>query len=128
VDLHEQSARNWAMGCHLAALVFYIGVPFGNILGPLIVWLIKKDEYALVDQQGKEALNFQISLMVYSIIAAVAAIACAFTVVLIPVAVALGVLLVVLFLADLVLIIIAAVKTSNGELFTYPLTIVHKVI
>ena len=61
--------------------------------------------------------------MVYSIIAAVAAIACAFTVVLIPVAVALGVLLVVLFLADLVLIIIAAVKTSNGELFTYPLTI-----
>lgn len=56
---NDQVARNWAMGCHLAALTCYVGIPFGNILGPLLVWLFKKDEYALVDEHGKEALNFR---------------------------------------------------------------------
>jgi len=123
VNDNAQLARNWAMGCHLAALVLYVGVPFGNILGPLLVWLLKKDEYALVDQQGKEALNFQISLMVYSIVAVIALVVCAVTVILVPVAVVLGVLLVILFLVNLIMIIVAAIKTSNGEWFTYPLTI-----
>lgn len=120
---NEQSARNWAMGCHLAALTLYVGVPFGNILGPLLLWLLKKDEYALVDQQGKEALNFQISLMIYSIVAVIAIVVCAITVILIPVAVVLGILLGILLLVNLVTIIVAALKTSNGELFSYPFTI-----
>lgn len=119
----ESSARNWAMGCHLAALVLYVGVPFGNILGPLVVWLLKKDEYALVDQQGKESLNFQISLMIYSLVAIIAIIICAVSIILVPLAVVLGILLVLLYLLNLVVIIVAAIKTSNGELFTYPLTI-----
>jgi uncharacterized Tic20 family protein len=119
----DQSARNWAMGCHLAALTLYVGIPFGNLLGPLLVWLFKKDEYALVDEQGKESLNFQISLLVYSIVAIIAAIACAVTVIMIPVAILLGILLAVLFVVNLVMIIVAAVKTSNGERFTYPLSI-----
>lgn len=120
---NEQLARNWAMGCHLAGLILYIGIPFGNILGPLVVWLLKKDEYALVDQQGKEALNFQISLMVYSVVAIVAAVVCAITVILIPLAIVLGILLGIIFLVNLIVIIVAAIKTSNGEPFTYPFTI-----
>lgn len=120
---NDQTARNWAMGCHLAALAFYVGIPFGNILGPLLVWLFKKDEYALVDEHGKEALNFQISLMVYSLVTVVAIVVFALTVILIPVAILLGILLAVLFVVDLVLIIVAAVKTSNGETFRYPLSI-----
>ena len=112
---NDQVARNWAMGCHLAALTCYVGIPFGNILGPLLVWLFKKDEYALVDEHGKEALNFQISVMVYSLVAVI--------VIVIPVAIALGILLAALFAVNLVLIIVAAIQTSNGETFRYPLSI-----
>jgi len=60
----------WGMFCHLSTLCGYV-MPFGNILGPLVVWLIKKDEYPLVDDQGKEALNFQISITIWTVIAAI---------------------------------------------------------
>lgn len=120
---YEQQERNWAMGCHLAALIFYIGIPLGNVLGPLVVWLLKKNESELVNQQGKEALNFQISFIVYGLVGMVLAIVLAITVVLIPVAIVIGVLLILLFLLDLIFIIIAAIKTANGESFKYPLTI-----
>jgi len=55
--------RMWAMFAHLSALAGFI-IPFGSILGPLIIWQIKKNEYPLVDDQGKEALNFQITALI----------------------------------------------------------------
>ena len=55
---HDEKA--WAMLCHLSVFSSFL-IPFGNILGPLIVWLIKHEEFALVDDQGKESLNSQIS-------------------------------------------------------------------
>ena len=58
----NKEARTWAAVCHLSALLMLIGVPFGNILGPLIIWLIKRNEYVFVNDQGKSALNFQITL------------------------------------------------------------------
>ena len=64
----DKDARLWAMLCHLSTFAGMVGIPFGNILGPLIIWLIKKDEYPFVDDQGKEALNFQISMTVYLIV------------------------------------------------------------
>ena len=82
--LEEQKNRNWAMGCHLAALALYIGIPFGNIFGPLIIWLIKKDEIPLVDEQGKESLNFQISLILYGVAMVILIALFSFTIVLIP--------------------------------------------
>lgn len=104
--------RNWAMFCHLSALVSLVGIPFGNILGPLTLWLIKKDELSVVDVEGKEALNFQISMTIYSM----AAFLLCF--------VFIGFLLIFpLIIANLVLIIVAAVKASNGESYQYPLTI-----
>src|SRR5262245_22560242 len=54
--------RNWAVFCHLAALLGTMAWGFGSILGPLIVWLIKKDSMPFVDDQGKESLNFQITV------------------------------------------------------------------
>ncbi len=119
----NQLARNWAMGCHLAALVVYLGIPFGNILGPLVIWLLKKEQFLLVDEHGKESLNFQISVIIYSLAAGVLLIISAVSVILAPVAIVLGVFLVFLFLADLVLVILAAVKVSNGEPFRYPFTL-----
>lgn len=87
------------------------------------MWLFKKDEYALVDEHGKEALNFQISVMVYSLVAVIVIVIFALTFILIPVAIALGILLAALFAVNLVLIIVAAIQTSNGETFRYPLSI-----
>jgi uncharacterized Tic20 family protein len=103
--------RNWAMGAHLSALLGFV-LPFGNVLGPLVIWLIKKNESKLVDQEGKEALNFQISMTIYMCVAAMLII----VLVGIP-------LLICLAIADLILTIIAAIKTSNGETYKYPLTL-----
>ncbi len=118
----EQVSRNWAMGCHLSALALYIGIPFGNILGPLIIWLLKKDEIPLVDEQGKESLNFQISLLLYGAVAVILIVIFSLTIIFIPLAIILGMLLLVFGLVNLILIIIASLKVSNGESFRYPLT------
>lgn len=108
----ERQSRTWGMLCHLTGLACYIGVPFGNILGPLIVWLIKKDEFPFVDDQGKESMNFQISMTIYAIVAGI----------LIIFLVGLPLLL-VLIIAHIVLIIVAAVKANEGEAFRYPFII-----
>ena len=52
-DEESKQARTWAMLCHLAGISMYVGVPFGNIVGPLVIWLIKKDEYKLVDGRAR---------------------------------------------------------------------------
>ncbi|RMU25932.1 TonB system transport protein ExbD [Pseudomonas savastanoi] len=58
-----QSARQWAMFCHLSAFAGLM-FPFGNLLGPLIIWQLKKDSDPFIDAQGKEALNFQITVAI----------------------------------------------------------------
>ena len=63
----DKDARTWATVCHLSALIMLVGVPLGNILGPLVVWLAKKQKYEFVDDQGKEALNFQITFTIVEI-------------------------------------------------------------
>jgi uncharacterized Tic20 family protein len=63
--------RVWATFCHLAALTPLLGIPLGLILGPLVVWLIKKDESPFVNRHGKAALNFQISIIFYVLVLAV---------------------------------------------------------
>ena len=106
---HEE--RMWAMFCHLSGLAGFI-FPFGNIIAPLVIWLIKKEEYPLVNDQGKESINFQISMTIY-ILASVILI---FLVIGIP-------LLIILGLFSLIVVIIAAIKANEGEKYRYPLTI-----
>jgi hypothetical protein len=102
----------WATLCHLTALTLFVGIPFGNILLPLVIWLVKKQEFPFVDEQGKESLNFQISMTIYGIIAGLLCY------------VFIGfILLPIILVANIVLIIIATVKTSRGEGYSYPLTI-----
>jgi uncharacterized Tic20 family protein len=114
--MNETSAagnvRGWCVGCHLAALAGF-GVPaLGHILGPLIVWLIKRGDSAEIDEHGKEALNFQISMLIYNIVAGILC--------LLLVGFA---LLVVLHIANVVFVIIAAVRASEGRMYRYPLTL-----
>ncbi len=99
------------MLCHLTALAGVI-IPFGNLLGPLIVWLVKRDESSLVDREGKESLNFQISMSIYAIVSSLL------------ILLLIGIpMLVIVGLVDIILTIVASVKTANGESYTYPLTI-----
>ena len=105
----SKEEQNWAMICHLSALAGFL-IPFGNIVGPLIVWLIKRAEMPLVDSNGKEALNFQITVS----IAIAVCIPLMFVLIGIPI-------MIIIALGALILTIMAAVKISNGELeYRYP--------
>lgn len=106
-----QEQRMMAMLCHLSSLAGFI-IPFGNIVGPLIFWLINKDKMPFVDDQGKESLNFQITVTIASIISAIL------------IVVLIGFLLIFAVLIFwLVFTIIASMKANNGEYYRYPLTI-----
>ncbi|HEV2668219.1 MAG TPA: DUF4870 domain-containing protein [Blastocatellia bacterium] len=104
--------RNWGMLSHLSALVGYFLIPFGNIIAPLIIYLMKKDESPFVADQSRESLNFQISICIYALISGVL------------VLILIGILLlIVVGVAGVILTIIASVKAANGEAYRYPLTI-----
>ena len=112
----ESQARMWNMLCHLSALAGFIGIPFGNILGPLIVWQIKKTEFPSVDAHGKAALNFQITVLIGILASFVVGLILSFIcigVVFFFVAMAIG-------LAGLIFAIIAGIKANNGEDYKYP--------
>lgn len=101
----------WAMFCHLGGL-FGIVFPFGNIIVPLVIWLVHRDKYPLVDDQGKEAVNFQISLSIYLIASAL------------MILVVIGfVQLIVLLIFALVVTVSAAIQASKGGKYRYPFTI-----
>lgn len=72
--MNDQEAKKWGMFCHLSALIwiplifFGFAPPFLNLVGPVIIWWLKKDESVFVEAEGKEAINFQISMSLYSIV------------------------------------------------------------
>ena len=113
----SKDPRTWAMFCHLAGLAGYLIPLVGNIVAPLIIWQMKKDEYPFVDKQGKEAVNFQISMSLYALIGIVLCAVTCIGAVLIPVVV------IVVGIFDLVFLLIAAVRANNGQHYRYPLAI-----
>ncbi len=118
-----QDEKTFGMLVHLSALAALILPSFGNIIGPLIVWLIKKDQSAWVDKQGKESLNFQISMSIYFIAASFITTLLAVTLIGIPLALVIIIMLIPLGIFWLVVVIMAAVRVSEGEDFHYPLCI-----
>jgi uncharacterized Tic20 family protein len=112
----ESQARTWNMLCHLSALAGLVGIPFGNILGPLLVWQIKKNEFPSVDVHGKAALNFQITVTLAVVVALLVTWVGLFFCVgwlLLPVPI-------LIVLAGVVFAIIAGIKANNGEEYKYP--------
>ncbi|WP_273852574.1 DUF4870 domain-containing protein [Guptibacillus spartinae] len=103
--------RQWAMYLHLSALSGYL-VPFGHIIAPIIIWSIKKEDNPYIDRQGKESLNFQITITLYAVILAI------FSIVIIGL-----ILLPLLFILHLTFIVMASVKANQGEDYRYPITI-----
>jgi uncharacterized protein len=110
-DTISKDERTWGMLCHLIAFSGVV-VPLGSLIGPLVIWLIKKDEMPFVDDQGKESLNFQITMLIAVIISAI------LTVVVIG-----FLLLAVLGIFWLVVVIMAAIKANDGVAYRYPYAI-----
>ncbi len=108
----SRDARMWAMWCHLGALVGYILIPFGSILAPAVIWLMKRESDPFIDAHGREALNFQVTLLMYFVVAAI----------LILVVVGL-VLLPILYIGGVILTIHAAIHANDGRPYRYPFTI-----
>ena len=106
------NVRTWCVMCHLSALAGFVIPGAGHILGPLIVWLVKRGDSAEIDAHGKEALNFQISMLIYNVVAGILCL------------IVIGfVLLAVLHVLNVVFVIIASLRASEGQMYRYPLTL-----
>ena len=106
------NVRTWSAFCHVSALLgVFVHFP-GHVLPPLILWLAKRDDSPEIDAHGKEALNFQISMLLYNAVAAV------FCLILIGFA-----FLAILWVLNAVFVIIAAIQASEGKFYRYPMTI-----
>lgn len=115
----DKDARLWAMFAHLAGLAFLLPVVpiVGGVIGPLIIWLIKKEQYPFVDDQGKEALNFQITMLIYGVAAGLLMMVCVGFI-----------LLPAVIIADIVLVVLAAIKANDGIRYRYPYPLIIRFI
>lgn len=106
----------WNMLCHLSALAGLLGIPFANVLAPLIIWQIKKNEIPSVEIHGKAAVNFQLTIVIATLVSIAAAAALSF--------VCIGVILFsvpgVIFVCGMVFAIIAGLKANEGQEYNYP--------
>jgi len=109
-DGPSRTERQWAMGCHLIGLCgVVVPVPAAGVIGALILWLLKREDGAFIDDQGKEALNFQISMLIY------------FMACFLLMFVAIGAFLIVpVAIFGFVCVVVATVKASEGITFRYP--------
>ena len=144
--MNEQDYQKWAMFCHLSSLVwippalFRVTIPFLNLVGPLVMWWVKKDENTLVDVEGKESLNFQLSMSLYSLIGLIIFGILALINGLVTARVNLDsdqksellpggiqlwqdTALIVFGIFQLVVVIVAGLKANKGEFYRYPLAI-----
>jgi uncharacterized protein len=112
----DPSARMWGMFCHLAAFAGLVPAVLvvGCVIGPLVVWLLKKNEYPFVDEQGKEAVNFQITMLLILLALPLTCIG----VVLMP----------AVPIVDFILVVIAAIKADDGIHYRYPYPLIIRFI
>ena len=112
MEVPSREVRTWCVLSHASALLGFVIPYIFHILGPLIVWLAKRKESSEIDAHAKESLNFQISMLIYNLIAGLLCL------------VLIGfVLLVILHFLNLVLVIVASIRASEGRLYRYPLAI-----
>ncbi len=111
VESVSDEEQTWGVLLHASAFSGLV-VPFGNVLGPLLVWLIKRDESTFIEESGKDALNFQLTWTMLMLGA------------LLSLLVGVGFLLVPLVgVAWLVIVVLATVRASEREVYEYPLTL-----
>ncbi len=107
----DKEERTWGMLCHLVVFTGYI-IPLASIFGPMVVCMIKRDEMPFVDDQGKESLNFQITIMLAMIASGLLMF------------ILIGfVLIFVVVIFQFIVVIIASIKANEGVYYRYPLSI-----
>jgi len=104
--------RTWGMLCHFSAFLIFLPFPFSNILAPLIIWLIKKEEMPFVEDQGKEVVNFQITMTIYIIISAI------FCIILVGIPFLIG-----FIIFNFIFTIIAGISANDGKTYRYPINL-----
>ncbi|TDU39581.1 hypothetical protein BXY82_1608 [Gelidibacter sediminis] len=138
--------KNIATFIHLSTFTGFI-IPFGNFIGPIVLWMTNKEKSEFVDAHGKQAINFQISILLYAVtLTAIAIPIFLFSVLgsvnildfyaydsvpldiinlspLLITAISLGLLAIIVFILELVFIVVASLKARDGEFYKYPLTI-----
>jgi hypothetical protein len=108
----SRDVRTWNVLCHATALAGFFVPWAGHILGPLIVWLVKRGDSPEIDEHGKESLNFQISMLIYNVIAGLLCL------------VLVGfIILAILHILNLVLVIVASIQAREGKFYRYPIAI-----
>ncbi len=116
-DLPSQETRKWAMLCHLGGLASLVLFPTANIILPLVIWLTKRDTDPYVDEQGREAVNFQISMFLYLALATALVFLLKFILI--------GYLFIwlplLVVIAQIGGTIVGAIRAHDGENFRYPL-------
>lgn len=108
----SKDARTWGMLCHLIALVGMLGNGIGFVLGPLVLWLVKKNDDPFIDEQGKEAVNFQLTMFLACLVA-------------LPLCLVLIGFLFIAAIAVFAIVfpIIAGIKANDGVHYRYPVSI-----
>jgi uncharacterized protein len=106
------NVRTWCILVHATALVGFLVPVAGHVVGPLIIWLAKRQDSPEIDAHGKESLNFQISMLIWNAIAAILII------------VLIGIpILILLHILNIIFVIVASIQASEGKLYRYPLAI-----
>jgi hypothetical protein len=117
LDPVEKNARNWAMACHLAGLAGCFLPWFAHLATPLVLWLFKRNDHPFIDEQGKESLNFQLSMTLYSIAG------CGLLAATIVGLFAIPFFLWFLYVLNIIGVVVGAIQTSGGKHFKYSLII-----
>ena len=108
----SSDVRTWCVLAHATALAGFFVPWAGHIVGPLVVWLAKRADSPEIDAHGKESINFQLSMLIYNVIAGILCL----------VLVGFFILL-LLHILNVVFVIVASIQASEGKLYRYPLTI-----
>lgn len=111
--MEQKEERNWVVFCNLGGL---ITVSFLSLIIPLVIWLLKKNQSAFIEEQGKEIVNYQVSLSIYFLICAVVAMTVIGMVIAVPA-------MFVLFVLNVIFVIKGAISASNGEKYLYPMNL-----
>jgi len=112
VSSSSSSVRTWCILAHATALVGFLVPVAGHIVGPLIVWLAKRQDSPEIDAHGKESMNFQISMLIWNVIAGILCL------------VLIGIpILILLHILNIIFVIVASIQASEGKLYRYPLAI-----
>jgi len=137
----DRYIRQWGMACHLASLTglllqIFIPIPYAGLLVPYLVWQQGKTRHPFIDQQGKAAMNFLLSMAVYSIVLAIFSIFLLFSTCMMEISrpnsdfalfnavcIALAVIAAFFAISQLVMISFAAAKAAQGQTYRYPFTI-----